>query len=233
MKDETDKESIIRLFHVCKRYGTRNAIVDLSLDIFRNELLFISGPSGAGKTTLLKLMYLAESATEGQILIDGINLSRIPRNRIPYLRRKFGIVFQDYKLIRTKSVYENVALPLEVTGSKQKYIQKKVKSVLRTVGMENRLNSFPPGLSGGEQQRVAVARAVVGEPAIIVADEPTGNLDIEAADIILNLLKKFHSQGATVIIATHDMGLINRTGGRVICLKDGRLVKDAHHPLME
>ncbi|MBW1697291.1 MAG: cell division ATP-binding protein FtsE [Deltaproteobacteria bacterium] len=233
MKDETDKDSIIRLFHVCKRYGTRNAIVDLSLDIFRNELLFISGPSGAGKTTLLKLMYLAESATEGQILIDGINLSRIPRNRIPYLRRKFGIVFQDYKLIRTKSVYENVALSLEVTGSKQKHIQKKVKSVLRTVGMENRLNSFPPGLSGGEQQRVAVARAVVGEPAIIVADEPTGNLDIEAADIILNLLKKFHSQGATVIIATHDMELINRTGGRVIYLKDGRLVKDAHHPLME
>ena len=232
MKHQSDKGAIIRLFGVCKRYGSRNALVDLSLDVFRNELLYVSGPSGAGKTTLLKLLYLGEPVTEGQLLIDGINLSRIPRNRIPYLRRKFGIVFQDYKLIPTKTVYENVALVLEVAGFKLKHIQKKVKSVLRTVGMEDRLDTFPPSLSGGEQQRVAVARAVAGDPTIILADEPTGNLDAESADIILGLLRTFHDGGATVIIATHDIELIRRAGGRVISLKHGRLLLDVPNPLM-
>jgi cell division transport system ATP-binding protein len=232
MKHESDKDAIIRLFRVCKRYGGKNALVDLSLDVFRNELLYVSGPSGAGKSTLLKLLYLGERATEGQILIDGINLSRIPRYRIPYLRRKFGIVFQDYKLIPTKTVYENVALVLEAAGNKPKYIQKKVKSVLRTVGMEDRLDAYPPSLSGGEQQRIAVARAVVGIPTVILADEPTGNLDAESADIILGLLKTFHDRGATVIIATHHIDLIRKTGGRVINLKEGRLILDVTNPLM-
>ncbi len=232
MNPESDKDAIIRLFGVCKRYGSRNVLVDLSLDIFRNELLYISGPSGAGKTTLLKLLYLGEPVTEGQLLIDGINLSRIPRNRIPHFRRKFGIIFQDYKLIPTKTVYENVALVLEVAGLKLRHIQKKVKSVLRTVGMEDRLDTFPPSLSGGEQQRVAVARAVAGDPTIILADEPTGNLDAESADIILGLLRTFHDGGATVIIATHDIELIRRTGGRVISLKQGRLLLDVTDPLM-
>jgi cell division transport system ATP-binding protein len=232
MNPQSDKDAIIRLFGVCKRYGSRNALVDLSLDIFRNELLYINGPSGAGKTTLLKLLYLGEPVSEGQLLIDGINLSRIPRNRIPHFRRKFGIIFQDYKLIPTKTVYENVALVLEVAGLKLRHIQKKVKSVLRTVGMEDRLDTFPPSLSGGEQQRVAVARAVAGDPTIILADEPTGNLDAESADIILGLLRTFHDGGATVIIATHDIELIRRTGGRVISLKQGRLLLDVTDPLM-
>lgn len=218
-----NKSSIIRMFHVHKNYGANKALVDVTLDISKNEFLFISGPSGAGKTTLLKLLYLGETVSEGQVLIEGMNLSRISHQRIPFLRRKFGIIFQDYKLIATKTVFENVALVLEVMGKKRRFIEKKVKSVLRTVGMENNLHSLPPSLSGGEQQRVAVARAVVGDPKIILADEPTGNLDEDSADIIFELLKRFHSRGATIVIATHDKELIRKTGGRAIHLKQGRL----------
>ena len=231
MNQGLDKDAIIRLFRVYKRYTGKNVLVDLSLDIFRNEILFITGPSGAGKTTLLKLLYFGESVTEGQILIDGINISRIPRNRIPYLRRKFGIIFQDYKLISTKTVFENVSLVLEAAGTNRRLIRKKVKSVLRTVGMEERLDTFPPTLSGGEQQRVAVARAVIGDPKIILADEPTGNLDTESATIIFDLLKTFHERGTTVVVATHDKALIRKTGGRVIQLKEGRLIMDVTNPL--
>ena len=211
------------MFHVHKNYGANKALVDVTLDISKNEFLFISGPSGAGKTTLLKLLYLGETVSEGQVLIEGMNLSRISHQRIPFLRRKFGIIFQDYKLIATKTVFENVALVLEVMGKKRRFIEKKVKSVLRTVGMENNFHSLPPSLSGGEQQRVAVARAVVGDPKIILADEPTGNLDEDSADIIFELLKRFHSRGATIVIATHDKELIRKTGGRAIHLKQGRL----------
>ena len=218
-----DRNSIIRMFHVYKRYGSRSGIADITLDIDKNEFLFISGPSGAGKTTLLKLLYYGEAVSEGQILIDGINLSRISRKQISVLRRKFGIIFQDYKLLPTKTVYENVAIVLEAAGKKRRLIQKKVKSVLRTVGMEERLNFLPPSLSGGEQQRVAVARAVVGDAKIILADEPTGSLDSESAKVIFELLKKFHRRGATVIVATHDKELIHKTDGRVIHLKDGCL----------
>lgn len=211
------------MFHVYRNYGPKNALIDITLDIFKSEFLFISGPSGAGKTTLLKLLYLAEPVSDGQILVDGINLSRITYKDIPFLRRKIGIVFQDYKLIPTKTVYENVALVLEAAGQKRRLILKKVKSVLRTVGMEQRLNALPPSLSGGEQQRVAIARAVIGDPAIILADEPTGSLDADAADLIVDLLKKFHTRGATVVIATHDRTLIQKAGGRVVHLNAGRL----------
>ncbi len=211
------------MFHVHKNYGANKALIDVTLDISKNEFLFISGPSGAGKTTLLKLLYLGETVSEGQVLIEGINLSRISHKRMPFLRRKFGIIFQDYKLIATKTVFENVALVLEAMGKKRRFIEKKVKSVLRTVGMENNLHSFPPSLSGGEQQRVAVARAVVADPTIILADEPTGNLDEDSSDIIFELLKRFHIRGATIVIATHDKELIRKTGGRAIHLKQGRL----------
>lgn len=214
------------MFHVHKRYGAKNALIDISLDVLKNEFLFISGPSGAGKTTMLKLLYLGEPVSEGQILVDGMNLSRISPKRVPLLRRKFGIIFQDYKLIPTKSAFENVALVLDSMGKKRRLIQKKVKSVLRTVAMESRLNALPPSLSGGEQQRVAVARAIVGDPKIILADEPTGSLDTTSATTILDLIKGFHTRGATVIIATHDKGLIRKTGGRVIHLKEGRLIAD-------
>lgn len=218
-----EKSSIIRMFHVHHNYGPKKALIDITLDIAKNEFVFISGPSGAGKSTLLKLFYLGEPVSEGQVLIDVINLARIPRKRIPQLRRKFGIIFQDYKLIPTRTVYDNVALVLEAAGVKNRLIQKKVKSVLRLVGMEDRLKAFPPSLSGGEQQRIAVARAIVGDPKIILADEPTGSLDDESAEVILELLKGVHIRGATVIIATHDKALMSKTGGRMLYLQQGRL----------
>jgi len=211
------------MFHVHHNYGPKKALIDITLDIAKNEFVFISGPSGAGKTTLLKLFYLGEPVSEGQVLIDGINLARVPRKRIPHLRRKFGIIFQDYKLIPTKSVYDNVALVLEAAGIKKRVIQKKVKRVLRLVSMEDRLKSFPPSLSGGEQQRIAVARAIIGDPKIILADEPTGSLDDDSAEAILDLLRGVHIRGATVIIATHDKVLMRKTGGHVLHLQQGRL----------
>jgi len=219
---DSGNNAIIRLFHVHKRYGAKFALHDLTLDILKNEYLFVTGASGAGKTTLLKLLYLGEAVSEGQILVDGVNISRINRRGIPQLRRKLGIIFQDYKLIPTKTVYENVALVLEAAGRKPRLIEKKVRSVLRTVGMEDRMKSLPPGLSGGEQQRVAVARAVVGDPKIILADEPTGSLDAESAGVIMAFLDDFHSRGATIIIATHDKSLIRTGEARVVRLHDGR-----------
>ncbi len=223
MTSMAEKSAVIRMFHVHKRYGAKQALVDATLDIAKNEFLFISGPSGAGKSTLLKLLYLAEPVSEGQILVDGMNLSRIPRRRIPLLRRKFGIIFQDYKLIPSRTVYENVALVLEVMGKKRSLIEKKVKSVLRVVGMEDRLTAYPPSLSGGEQQRVAVARAVAGDPKIILADEPTGSLDDESAAVIFQLLNMFYNRGATVVVATHDKTLIENATGRVLQIRQGRL----------
>jgi len=223
MTSLSEKSAIIRMFHVHKRYGAKQALVDATLDIAKNEFLYISGPSGAGKSTLLKLLYLAEPVSEGQILVDGINLSRIPYRRIPLLRRKFGIIFQDYKLIPTRTVFENVALVLEALGKKRGLIEKKVKSVLRVVGMEDRLTAYPPSLSGGEQQRVAVARAVAGDPQIILADEPTGSLDDESAAIIFQLLNMFYNRGATVVVATHDKVLIENATGRVLQIRQGRL----------
>ena len=225
MIDKNDKSAIIQMFHVHKNYGSKKALININLDVSKNEFLFITGPSGAGKSTLLKLLYLGESVSEGQILIDGMNLSRISRKRIPLLRRKLGIIFQDYKLIPTKTVFDNVALVLEAMGKKRRFVQKKVNSVLRTVGMEKRFNALPQSLSGGEQQRIAVARAVVGVPKIILADEPTGSLDSESAGVIFDLLKGFHARGGTLLVATHDKELIRKTGCRAIHLKDGRQVK--------
>ncbi|MBW1939974.1 MAG: cell division ATP-binding protein FtsE [Deltaproteobacteria bacterium] len=221
-----DKNAIIRVFHVHKRYGSKNALIDVTFDVAKNEFLFISGPNGAGKSSLLKLLYLAEGVSEGEILIDGINLSRISRKRIPLLRRKIGVIFQDFKLIPTKTVFENVALVLEVAGNKKHTIQKKVKRLLRAGGMEEKLDSYPAGLSSGEQQRVAFARAVAGDPKIILADEPTGSLDDESAGIILDILKKLHVLGTTVIIATHNKELIHTISARTIYLEKGRLKQD-------
>jgi len=215
--------ALIRIFNVSKHYGSKPALNSISLDIFKNEFVFFTGPSGAGKSTLLKILYLGENITQGQVLIDGMNLARISKSRAHILRRKLGIIFQDYKLIPGKTVFQNVALVLEARGLSQRFIQKKVNSVLRTVGMEDRQRSFPLGLSGGEQQKVAVARAVVGEPKIILADEPTGSLDADAAETIFDLLKTFHKRGATVLFATHDTGLIQNTKHRIVYLKQGRL----------
>ncbi len=216
--------SMIRIFHVNKSFGSYHALIDITLDIFKNDFMFVTGSSGAGKSTLLKLLYLGERVSAGEILVDGMNLSRINRSTIPYLRRKFGSIFQDYKLIPNRTVFDNVSLVLEAAGKHRKIIEKKVASVLKIVRMENKHHAFPPSLSGGEQQRVAVARAIAGEPRIILADEPTGSLDPESAGIIMDLLQRFHRSGATVIVATHDRKLIYQTGGRIVHLDQGRLV---------
>lgn len=223
MTDNQMSDAIIRMFHVQKRYGSKLALKDITFDIHKNDYLFITGPSGAGKTTLMKLFYLGERASEGQILVDGMNLSRINRNRVPMLRRKFGIIFQDYKLIPTKTVYENVALVLEAAGRKPRLIAKKVRSVLRTVGMEDRMTALPPSLSGGEQQRVAVARAVVGDQGLILADEPTGNLDSVHGQEVMGMLQALNDEGTTIVMVTHSAAHSDYAR-RTINLFDGQVV---------
>ena len=201
--------------------------MDVTLDIYKNDFIFLCGPSGAGKSTFLRLLYAGEPLSEGQILVEGMNISRIHRKTIPELRRKFGIIFQDFKLIPSKTVYENVALVLAAKGEKGKWVQKKVNRILTVVGMDGKKNIYPPSLSGGEQQRVAVARAVVGDPKIILADEPTGSLDAKSAAIIMDLLFQFHARGATVIMATHNESHIHDIDSRIFRLQEGHLVADA------
>lgn len=222
-----ERPPIIRIFHVYKRFGSHTVLTDISVDIAANDFLFVTGPSGAGKTTLLKLMYLGEPISEGQILVDGMNLTRMRRDRIAFLRRKFGIIFQDYNLIPTKNVFDNIALVLDIMGNKKRsQVVKKVNSVLRAVGMEKQADAFPPSLSGGEQQKVTIARAIAGDPKIILADEPTGSLDEESAEDIINLLKQLHARGATVIIATHDKDLISSIKtARALRLRQGHLLE--------
>jgi cell division transport system ATP-binding protein len=216
------------MFNVSKRYNGKLALKDVTLDVEQGEFIFISGPSGAGKSTLLKVLYLAERATGGQILIDGINLSRVSSKRLPALRRKFGMVFQDFKLIPNRTVYQNVALVLEAAGERSSYIKKKVMNVLATVGMDQKAKALPPTLSGGEQQRVAVARAVVGEPSIILADEPTGSLDNKSAQSVLDFLMEYHKKGATVLVASHNLHLLESTvRGRNIEIDDGMIQRTA------
>ncbi|WP_321495261.1 ATP-binding cassette domain-containing protein [uncultured Desulfobacter sp.] len=224
MRANSGKSYIIRLFNVTKRYGGKLALNDITLDIEPGEFIFISGPSGAGKSTLLKVLYLAERVSEGQILIDGLNLARITSARLPFLRRRFGMIFQDFKLISSRTVFENVALVLKVAGEKPSIIKKKVMHVLRITNMEKKANHLPLTLSGGEQQRVAVARAVVGEPSIILADEPTGSLDSESARRVLDLLAGYHQNGATILMASHNLEQMNCfKKGRNIVLEDGKL----------
>ncbi len=217
------KNTIIRMFNVSKRYGKMEALSNLSLEVRKNEFIFVTGPSGAGKSTMIKLLYMGETASSGSILVDGMNLARISRKQIPMLRRKFGVVFQDFKLISTKTVFQNVALVLEVAGLKPKEIYPLVMDVLECVGIEDRSEEFPPVLSGGEKQRVAIARAMVGTPKIVLADEPTGSLDPDSAAQIFQLLRSVHERGATVIIATHDQQMINNHDGRVVRLVKGRM----------
>ena len=228
MKNTANSNTIIRLFNVSKRYGSKLALTDISLDIEQGEFIFITGPSGAGKSTLLKILYLAEKASEGQIVIDGMNMSRISRSRLPFLRRRFGMVFQDFKLIPNRTAYDNVALVLEAAGRNPSYIRKKVMQVLRTVGMEKKAKALPPTLSGGEQQRVAVARAVVGEPSIILADEPTGSLDSDSAQAVMDFLMEYHQKGATILIASHNLQLLaSNVQGRSITLEEGVMKGEA------
>ena len=218
---------MIELFHVTKEYpGDGPALQDVTLTIEKGEFVFLTGPSGAGKSTLLKLIFCDEPATSGQLLLFGKNVAKIRPSAVPYVRRNIGVVFQDFKLLPQRTVAENVALPLEVRGIADREIRKRVKALLRSVGLEHRAEKFPPSLSGGEQQRVAVVRALAADPALLLADEPTGNLDPERTLEVMDLLYGANARGTTVVVATHDRSLLERYKKRVVALERGRLVSD-------
>jgi cell division transport system ATP-binding protein len=228
---------VIQLFHVTKEYpGDGPALQDVTLEIDKGEFVFLTGPSGAGKSTLLKLIFCDEPATSGQLLLFGKNVAKIRAAAIPFVRRNIGVVFQDFKLLPQRTVLENVALPLEVRSLPDREIKKRVRALLRSVGLEHRADKFPPSLSGGEQQRVAVARALATDPALLLADEPTGNLDPDRTLEVMDLLHGASARGTTVVVATHDRSLLERYKRRVVVLERGRLVSDgdqirrAHSP---
>jgi cell division transport system ATP-binding protein len=218
---------VIQLFHVTKEYpGDGPALQDVTLTVEKGEFVFLTGPSGAGKSTLLKLIFCAEPASSGQLLLFGRNVAKIAPRGVPFVRRNIGVVFQDFKLLPQRTVAENVALPLEVRGLADKEIRRKVRGLLRQVGLEHRAEKFPPSLSGGEQQRVAVVRALAADPALLLADEPTGNLDPERTLEVMDLLYGANARGTTVVVATHDRSLLERYKKRVVALERGRLVSD-------
>ena len=217
---------MIQIFRISKSFGTSKALEDINLRIRKGEFVFITGPSGAGKTTLLRLIFGSDTPTSGQILINNINFTRIKKKNLDLLRRKIGFVFQDFKLLNNKTVYQNVAIALEVTGERPAIIRKKTHQALKSVGLANKEKAFPLQLSGGEQQRVAIARAIINNPLILVADEPTGNLDPEITRDILLLFRTINMSGTTVIIATHSRDLLENTGQRIIVLNNGRVVDE-------
>jgi cell division transport system ATP-binding protein len=218
---------MIQLFHVEKRYGNEApALLDVSLEIRKGEFVFLTGPSGAGKSTLLRLIFCAQPPTAGQVLVFGRNVARIRASSVPYVRRSIGVVFQDFKLLENRTLAENVAFPLQVRGVRPAEVARRVTQALRGVGLEHRASRFPLSLSGGEQQRAAVARALVGDPALLLADEPTGNLDAERTAEVLQLLEAANARGTTVVVATHDRALLSRHKKRVIALEGGRVAAD-------
>jgi cell division transport system ATP-binding protein len=218
---------VLHFTHVSKRYPGRGEVLgDLNFSIAEGELVFLTGRSGAGKTTILRLSALIERATRGQILFDGEDLSRIHDRKIPYLRRKFGLIFQDYRLLMDHSVHDNVALPLVIAGYPAREIGSRVRAALDQVGLLDKENVYPMILSGGEQQRVGIARAVVHKPKMILADEPTGNLDPELSSEIMALFERFRQVGSTVMVASHDLELIAKMKSRVLRLENGSIVED-------
>ena len=218
---------MIQLYNVTKKYSSDSvAVKDLTLQIGKGEFVYITGASGAGKTTFLRMLYAAEKPTRGQILVNKKNITRIRGPQIPYLRRTIGVVFQDFKLLQSRTVYENVAFALEAQGKKRYEVSKKVYQALKEVGLEHRLQRKPLELSGGEQQRIAIARALVVDPLILLADEPSGNLDQDVTLEIMELFKRANARGTTVLLATHDYSLNQRFPRRVITLDQGKLVGD-------
>jgi len=217
---------MIRVLNLAKRYpGGTSALENVNLEIERGEFVFITGPSGAGKTTLLRMFLRQELPTEGQILVNGRNVGALPSSRVPDLRRSIGVVFQDFKLIRRKTALDNVAYVLNVMGLPRSEQRRRAFQALRSVGLHHRLSVLPPALSGGEQQRVAIARAVVNEPALLLADEPTGNLDLETGLEVLELLDRLTRQsGKTMVMATHSREVVG-VADRLLSIEDARLVE--------
>jgi cell division transport system ATP-binding protein len=215
---------MIEVYGVSKKYGPfREALYDVSFRIASGEFVFLTGPSGAGKSTLLRLLFLEEPPTEGQILVNGRNIGVLPDSQVPYLRRTMGVVFQDFKLIARKTVFENISFVQNVLGLPRAEQKRRAYHVLKRVGLHHQMNAYPDELSGGEQQRVAIARAIVNEPTLLLADEPTGNLDPVLSEEIMRLFVEINIRGTTVVVATHDLELIRRMGKRTLTLERGRL----------
>jgi cell division ATP-binding protein FtsE len=221
------EDGMIQLTNVSKIYQNgAKALVNVNLKIGKGDFVFLVGPSGAGKSTLIKLLYRDETPTRGQVQINNQNLVRMKEREVPYLRRHIGVIFQDFKLLPTKTVFENVAFALEVIGVAKSEVRVRTRASLDLVGLAAKENAFPHELSGGEQQRVCVARAIINNPALLVADEPTGNLDPETAGEIVDLLYNINKRGTTVVMATHARAIVNRMQKRVIAIEDGRVVRD-------
>ncbi|WP_178075082.1 cell division ATP-binding protein FtsE [Paenibacillus albus] len=218
---------MIELQDIWKTYadGT-HALRGVSVRIDRNEFVYLVGPSGAGKSTFMKLIYREEIPTKGQISVNGFNIGKLKPRKIPYVRRNIGVIFQDYRLLPKLTVYENIAFAMEVIEAPRRIIKKRTLEVLELVGLRGKHNSLPQQLSGGEQQRVAIARAIVNNPAVIVADEPTGNLDPETSWGIMNLLEEINFRGTTIIMATHNKEIVNTLRKRVIAIENGMIVRD-------
>jgi cell division transport system ATP-binding protein len=215
---------MIQAFHVYKQYDRESsALSDVTLQVAKGEFCFLTGASGAGKTTFLKLVFREELPTQGQILVGGRNVTAIPDGQIPELRRSIGVVFQDFKLLKRKTILENVAFVLRILGVPAREQKRRAFAALKAVGLHHKMHAFPLQLSGGEQQRVAIARALMNEPMLLLADEPTGNLDPEMAQEIMRLFLEVNARGTTVLVATHDREMIQRMGKRVIALDRGRL----------
>ncbi len=218
---------MIRFEGVNKRYrGGFEALRNLDLEIGQGEMVFVTGHSGAGKSTLLRLIPLLERPSQGRVVVGGIDLSRLRKGQIPQLRRRVGMIFQDHRLLFDRTVYENVALPLIIRGTPHREVGRRVRAALDKVNLLNKERAYPITLSGGEQQRVGIARAVVSRPPVLLADEPTGNLDPALSSEIMQLFLEFRRVGITVIIASHDLDLIGRLRQRVLTLEQGRLIDD-------
>ena len=220
---------MIAFNNVSKSYNGQAVLEDISFKIAPGEFLSIIGKSGAGKSTIIKLLIGEEKPQKGRVIFGSYEVNKLKPEELPELRRKIGIVFQDFKLLPTKTAYENVAFALEVEGRQQEEIEALVPQMLDLVGLADKQNSFPHELSGGMKQRVAIARAMVHRPAVVVADEPTGNLDQENANEIVNLLTKINELGTTVVLATHSRDIISKLKGRAIVLNDGKIIKDGNH----
>ncbi len=219
---------MIRFDNVCKRYPQRgDALQGVSFHLPAGAMAFLTGHSGAGKSTLLKLIALLERTTRGQLFVDGENLSRAPKRRIPMVRRKIGMIFQNHHLLFDRTVFDNIALPLVIAGHRHQEIGRRVRAALDKVGLLGKERVFPITLSGGEQQRVGIARAVVNKPLVLLADEPTGNLDPDLSRDIMHLFEQFNQVGVTVLIASHDLELISRMSYPRLQLENGRLLNGA------
>ncbi len=218
---------MIRFDSVNKRYpGGHEALTNVSFHLPRGEMAYLTGHSGAGKSTLLKLIALIERPSRGNVILDGINLSNVRNRKVPYIRRNIGIIFQNHHLLHDRPVFDNVALPLIIAGYQHREIGKRVRAALDQVGLLNKEKAAPITLSGGEQQRVGIARAIVHKPSLLLADEPTGNLDPELSREIMELFARFNQVGVTVLIASHDLDLIKQMGSPVISLNQGQLIHD-------